>query len=272
MNDNCRIFTVLAGRKIRELCLGVPFLILLIIQQLVFFFMQRDALLALERDGMLVAFHPAQYGLLISAFFLGIFLALYVAIEPARDRESGALETLFYGPVSAGMYLAALFVVMLAALLISGINLLGALGMGCIFIGYEIPASLVPLLPVMIFCFCGMGITGMFVSVLFRQPRTGMIIVAVLLVVSLGLTVGNFWFSQNDISGSFAMIFLRRALSGLNRIMAFIFPLGLFFEDILWFVGYGRIPPFHIFWYLIYDMVLFAGAVVTLGKRGVLAR
>jgi ABC-type transport system involved in multi-copper enzyme maturation permease subunit len=272
MNDNCRIFMVLADRKIRELCLGVPFLILLVTQHLVFFFTQRDALLALERDGMLVAFHPAQYGLLVSAFFLGIFLALYVAVEPARDRESGALETLFYGPVSAGLYLAALVAVMLAALLISGINLFAALGMGCMFIGYEIPASLLPLLPVTIVCFCGMGMTGLFVSALFRQPRTAMIIVAVLLVVSLGLTVGNFWVSQNDISGSFAMIFLRRALSGVNRVMIFIFPLGLFFEDLLWFVGYGRIPLFHILWYLIYDMALFIGAVVILGKRGVLAR
>jgi ABC-type transport system involved in multi-copper enzyme maturation permease subunit len=272
MNHNCRVFVVLAAQKIRELCLGVPFLILLLIQHLTFFFIQRDALLALERDGILVAFHPAQYGLLVSAFFLGIFLALYVGIEPARDRESGALETLFYGPVSAVIYLSSLLAVLFAALLISGISLLGALGMGCLFIGYEIPSSLVPLIPITIFCFYGMGIAGMFISVLFRQARTAMIVMVILLIVSFGLAVGNFWFSQNDISGSFALIFLRRALSGSSKAIAFIFPLGLFFEDLLWFVEYGHIPLFHIFWYLIYGAALFTGTTTILGKRGVLAR
>ena len=272
MKDDLRIFKVLAQRKARELCLGRPFLFMLVGQQLVFFFMQRDALLALDRDGILVAFHPAQYGLLVSAVLLGVFLLIYAAAEPARERESGALETLFYGPVSALIYISSIVAAIIAAMLVSALCLLGALGVGSIFIGYEIPASLLPLLPVTVFCFCCIGIAGIFTSVLFRQARLILTVVTILLMFSLAISAGNFWFSQTDFSGSFAMIFLRQAVSMINMVLGFIFPLGLFFDDLSWFIEYGRIPLLHILWYLIYGTGLFLLSVKVLAKRGVLAR
>ena len=267
-----RVFTILAHRKIRDLCLGKPFLVLLVFQQLTFFFMQRDALLALDRDGILVAFHPAQYGLLVSVLLLGIFLLLYAAAEPARERESGALETLFYGPVSGLIYVATILASVVIAILISGLCLLGALGIGAIFIGYDIPASLLPLLPVTVFCFCCISAAGIFVSVLLRQARLTLIVVTILLIFSLAVSAGNLWCSHTDFSGSFAMIFLRRALSAVNMCLGFIFPLGLFIDDISWFVGYGRIPFLHILWYLFYGTAFYFLSVVVLNKRGVLAR
>lgn len=272
MKDDLRVFAVLAKRKTRELCLGWPFLIMLFFQQLAFFFFQRDALLALQRDGILVAFHPAQYGLLVSVVLLGIFLLLYAAAEPARERESGALETLFYGPVSERLYLLAILASVIAAMLVSGLNLLGALWAGAFFTGYEIPASLLPLLPVTFFCFCCISAAGVFISVLLKQARLTLTVITILLVFSLAVSAGNFWCSQTDFSGSFAMVFLRRALSAVNMALGFIFPLGLYFDDLSWFIGYGSIPLLHILWYLIYGTALFFVSVKVLNKRGVLMR
>jgi len=272
MKNDLRVFAILTRRKARELCLGWPFLVMLVFQQLVFFLMQRDALLALSRDGILVAFHPAQYGLLVSVVLLGVFLLLYAAAEPARERESGALETLFYGPVSETLYLSAILVSVIAAMLVSGFCLLGALGIGAVFIGYEIPASLLPLLPITVFCFCGISAAGIFISVLFRQGRLTLTVVTILLIFSLAITVGNFWFSQIDFSGSFAMIFLRRALSAVNQVLAFVFPFGLYLDDLSRFIGYGRIPLPHVLWYLFYAAGLFFLSVKVLRKYGVLAR
>jgi len=68
------------------------------------------------------------------------------------------------------------------------------------------------------------------------------------------------------------MIFLRQALSAVNMVLGFIFPLGLYFDDLAWFIGYGRIPPLHVLWYLFYAIVLFLLSVKVLRKRGVLAR
>ncbi|GHV40103.1 hypothetical protein AGMMS49546_13340 [Spirochaetia bacterium] len=272
MKGEIRILMVLVARKIRELCLGIPFLIILFIQHLAFFLMQRNAFIVLERDGMLVAFHPTQYGLFISVLFLGVFILLYAAAEPARDRESGALETFFYGPLSEGIYLFASLIALIAAVFLSGINILGALCVGAIFIGYEIPASLLPLLSVTLICFCGIGTAGLFASVLFRQTRLGMIAVVMLLIFSIAVSTGNFWFSRNDISGSFALIFFRQALSLTNRVMGFIFPLGLYFNDLSWFIEYGHIPWYHILWYPVYGIFLFWAAVRVMKKRGVMVR
>jgi ABC-type transport system involved in multi-copper enzyme maturation permease subunit len=267
-----RVFAVLVRRKIRELCLGKAFITMLFLQQTAFFFMQRNALRGLERDGIMVAFHPAQYGLLVSAVLLGIFLLLHAAAEPARERESGALETLFYGPVSAGIYLGAILAAAAAAMLVSILCLLGALVLGVLFIGYEIPASLLPLLPVTFFCFCGMGAAGLFISVLTRQTRPALIIVTVLLICSLAVFAGDFWCSRIGLSGSFAMIFLRRALSMTNRVLSVVFPLGLYFEDLSWFIGYGHIPPLHLLWYPLYGAGLFFASIRVLQKQGVLMR
>jgi ABC-type transport system involved in multi-copper enzyme maturation permease subunit len=272
LKDDMYIFTVLAKRKTRELCLGWPFLVLLVSQQLAFFFMQREALGALERDGIMVVFHPAQYGLLISVVLLGVFLLLYAAAEPARERESGALETIFYGPVCEGIYLFAILTAVIAAILVSFLCLLGSLLVGVIFIGYEIPTSLLPLLPVSFFCFLCVSAAGIFISALIRQARLTLITVCILLIFSLAASLGNFLFSRIDFPGTYAMIFFRRALSVVNAALGFIFPLGLYFEDLSWFIEFGRIPPFHIFWYLLYGTGLFFFSVMVLAKRGVLAR
>jgi len=270
--DDLHVFTVLAKRKARELCLGWPFLIMLVIQQMAFFLFQREALMALERDGIMVVFHPAQYGLLVSVVLLGIFLLLYSAAEPGRERESGALETLFYGPVSERIYLFAILTAVMAAMLLSFLCLLGSLMIGVLFIGYEIPASLLPLLSVTVFCFFCISIAGIFVSVLSKQARITLIIITILLVFSLAVSVADFMFSRIQFPHSYAMIFFRRMLSVVNMVLRFVFPLGLYFEGISWFVGFGRIPSFHIFWYLIYGTGLFFLSVKILAWRGVLTR
>jgi hypothetical protein len=105
-----------------------------------------------------------------------------------------------------------------------------------------------------------------------RQARLSLIIVTVLVIFSLAVSAGNFWYSRVESSGSFAIIFLRRAISAVNLGMCYIFPLGLYFDDLSWFIGYGRIPLFHVFWYLIYGTGLFFLSIRILGKRGVLAR
>jgi hypothetical protein len=221
---------------------------------------------------MLVAFHPVQYGLFVSVLLLGVFLVLAAAAEAAGDRESGALETLFYGPVSESIYLLSILAALSAAMLVSGINLMGSLVAGLVFIGYEVPSSLFPVLPLAVFCFCGLSAAGLFVSVLFRQVRIAVMVVTILLVFSLAASAGNLWFSQNDVSGSFALIFLRRAVSAANGILSFVFPLGLFIDDLFRFMEYGRIPPLHILWYVVYGAALFLSAVKILGRLGVLMR
>jgi ABC-type transport system involved in multi-copper enzyme maturation permease subunit len=272
MRGKFRELSVLARWKTWELCLGFPFLGMLCVQQLIIFLIQRRVLTALERDGLLVAFHPAQYGLFISVLLLGGFLFLYTAAEPSRDGESGTLETLFYGPVSEKIYLSACLIAFLAAVLVSFLNLLGALLAGSLFIGYEIPASLLPLLPLTILCFCCMGIAGLFFSVLCRQTRLALVLSSIILLVSLAAAAGNFWFSLNDASGSFEFILFREALSLAGRFLGMVFPLGLYLDGLSRFIAYGNIPFWHVIFYLVYGFVVFPATVTMMHKRGVIIR
>jgi ABC-type transport system involved in multi-copper enzyme maturation permease subunit len=245
---------------------------MLCIQQLIMFLIQRSALTALERDGLLVAFHPSQYGLFVSVLLLGGFLFLYNVAEPSRDGESGTLETLFYGPVSEKIYLSACFIAFLAAVLVSFLNLLGALLAGSFFIGYEIPTSLLPLFPLTILCFCCMGLAGLFFSVLCRQTRLALILASIILLFSLAVSVGNFWFSLNDTSGSFEFILFREALSLANRFLGMVFPLGLYLDDLSQFVAYGNIPLWHGIFYLVYGFAVFPATASIMHRRGVIIR
>jgi ABC-type transport system involved in multi-copper enzyme maturation permease subunit len=272
MRGKFKELSVLVRWKIREICLGFPFLAILCIQQLIFFLIQRSTLTALERDGLLVASHPSRYGLFISVLLLGGFLFLYTAAEPSRDGESGNLETLFYGPVSEKIYLSACFIAFLTAVFVSFLNLLGALLAGSFFIGYEVPASLLPLLPSTILCFCCMGLAGLFFSVLCRQTRLALILASIILLFSLAVSAGNFWFSLNDASGSFELIFFRKALSMVNRFLSMIFPLGFYLDDISRFIAYGNIPLWHIIFYLVYGFVAFPATIGIMHRRGVIRR
>jgi ABC-type transport system involved in multi-copper enzyme maturation permease subunit len=59
---------------------------------------------ALEAGGLLVLADPFGSPLAIAMLVLALFLAVSAAVSVARDRESGTLEVLFYGPVDEIAY------------------------------------------------------------------------------------------------------------------------------------------------------------------------
>jgi ABC-type transport system involved in multi-copper enzyme maturation permease subunit len=59
---------------------------------------------ALEASGLLVLAEPFRSPLSVAILVLALFLAVSAAVSVARDRESGTLEVLFYGPVDELAY------------------------------------------------------------------------------------------------------------------------------------------------------------------------
>ena len=59
---------------------------------------------ALEAGGLLVLAEPFRSPLSVAILVLALFLAVSAAVSAARDRESGTLEVLFYGPVDELAY------------------------------------------------------------------------------------------------------------------------------------------------------------------------
>ena len=60
---------------------------------------------ALEASGLLVTADPFRSPLAAAVLVLALFLAASAAASTARDRESGILEVLFYGPVDELSYI-----------------------------------------------------------------------------------------------------------------------------------------------------------------------
>ena len=59
---------------------------------------------ALEAAGLLVLADPFRPSVTVAMLVLALFFAVSAAVSAARDRESGTLEVLFYGPVDEITY------------------------------------------------------------------------------------------------------------------------------------------------------------------------
>ncbi len=267
-----RVYRVLAGRRVRELCLGTPFVLLLAAQQAVLYFLQRNALASLDNNGLMVALHPAEYGLLAAVVLLAVFAVVYAALGPARERESGALETLFYGPVSPAAYVLAEMTAIAAAALVALGFLLLALLIGQAATAYDVPLSLLALLPLCLLCVFAVSAAGVCAALFFRQERAATIVAVALLLCSLAAFAGDLILSKVEWGASFFIVFLRSLLSGFNSVFRFVFPVGLFLDDLVRYESYGAVPAAHLAWYALYGAAFIAGAVAALRQRGVSVR
>jgi ABC-type transport system involved in multi-copper enzyme maturation permease subunit len=265
------VYRVLAAQRVRELCLGTPFVLLLAAQQAVLYFLQRNALASLDNNGLMVALHPAEYGLLAAVVLLAVFAVVYAALGPARERESGALETLFYGPVSPAAYVLAEMTAIAAAALAALALLVAALLIGRAAVSYDVPPSLLALLLALL-CVLAIGAAAVCAALFFRQERAATIVTVALLLGSLAAFAGDLILSRGAWGGSFFLVFLRSLLSGFDAVFRFVFPLGLFLDDLVRYEGYGAIPATHLAWYALYGAAFIAAAVAALRRRGVSVR
>jgi ABC-type transport system involved in multi-copper enzyme maturation permease subunit len=61
---------------------------------------------SIHEDGLLVTGSPLNFPFYLAVIGTGIYLSLTALIAVARERESGTMEVLFYGPVDPGSYVA----------------------------------------------------------------------------------------------------------------------------------------------------------------------
>jgi ABC-type transport system involved in multi-copper enzyme maturation permease subunit len=59
---------------------------------------------ALQTAGLVILTDPFRPSVAVAMLVLALFFAVSAAVSPARDRESGTLEVLFYGPVDEITY------------------------------------------------------------------------------------------------------------------------------------------------------------------------
>ena len=263
---------VLFRSRSGEVVLGTPFVIVLFAQQLSFFFLQRSALMSLDRDGVLVVMHPAQYGLLVSLVLLAVFVVVYSAAGPARERESGAMETLFYGPVSAQVYVVTRLLAMGLACLVSLLFLGAAMVIGRFTVSAGIPGSLAVILPYTMLVALSLATMGLWAGLYFRHGSTAVTAVTALVVLTIAVSVGDLLLAGSSIGGTYFAVFLRGMLSRANSVLRYVLPLGLFLDDLVRYESYGSIEPFRVAYHALYGGLFSILAVTALRHRGVTVR
>jgi ABC-type transport system involved in multi-copper enzyme maturation permease subunit len=105
MTTRTSVAAVIAGREARAAMRGIGGYVALTVALLAAAWLLLVDVRALETAGILVRADPFRGPLAVSMLVVALFLGISAAISTARDRESGTLEVLFYGPVDEISYI-----------------------------------------------------------------------------------------------------------------------------------------------------------------------
>jgi ABC-type transport system involved in multi-copper enzyme maturation permease subunit len=130
---------------------------------------------SIREDGLLVTGSPLNFPFYLTVIATGIYLSLAALIAAARERESGTLEVLFYGPVDPVSYVAGK---LLENLMSFGVMLVGYLTVFWILgsvahFGYY--SFLIPRIILACFYAAALIAVGIGVAVLMNSVRTAIL-------------------------------------------------------------------------------------------------
>lgn len=103
-SSRCSIAGVIAWREAKAAIRGISGYVALTLALVAATWVLLIDVRALEASGLLVLAEPFRSPLSVAILVLALFLAVSAAVSVARDRESGTLEVLFYGPVDELAY------------------------------------------------------------------------------------------------------------------------------------------------------------------------
>jgi ABC-type transport system involved in multi-copper enzyme maturation permease subunit len=180
---------------------------------------------ALSSSGVLVLAHPFAASMSTAILILALFTAVSAAVSAARDRESGTLEVLFYGPVdeityvigkAAGLvitYLAALPLIAAAFVLLAWLT------------GFALTLPVVTGLLVSVVPATEIVLFGVLLSVGTDRVRTAVLVLIAVISVLLGISVAYKMVLLVPIdTPSSPVLPLRDTLATLNDVVSWISP------------------------------------------------
>jgi ABC-type transport system involved in multi-copper enzyme maturation permease subunit len=226
---------------------------------------------ALDADGLRVLADPFRPALTIAMLVLAVFLAVSAAVSVARDRESGTLETLFYGPVDETAYIlgkvggaVAAYVIALPLLLVSLILL-------SLITGFELtPTMLVGLAMSVLPAGQIVGL-GVLLSVGTSRVRTAVLLLISAIAVLLGINVAYSLVQLVPIADpSSSILPLRDALSALETGVRWLSPFA-YLERVFDEVSSGawRRVALGLAIAVVYTAIMIGLAAYWLRRRGV---
>jgi ABC-type transport system involved in multi-copper enzyme maturation permease subunit len=180
---------------------------------------------ALEAGGLLVLADPFRSPLAIAMLVVALFLAVSAAVSAARDRESGTLEVLFYGPVDEVAYVLGKVGGLLVAYLAALPLLLASLTLLALMTGFALTPAILLSLGLSIVPAAEIVGFGVLLSVGTSRVRTAVLLLIGVIAVLLGVTVAYGMVLLVPISDpSSPVLPLRDALAALDAGVRWISP------------------------------------------------
>jgi ABC-type transport system involved in multi-copper enzyme maturation permease subunit len=180
---------------------------------------------ALEAGGVLVLADPLKASMSTAILVLALFVAVSAAVSAARDRESGTLEVLFYGPVDEVSYilgkLGGLLIAYVAGLplLIVSFAILSALT------GFALTVPVVLGLCLSVIPAAEIIGFGVMLSVGTDRVRTALLVLITTIAVLLGISIAYTMVLLVEIDDpSSSVLPLRDTLAALDAVVRWISP------------------------------------------------
>lgn len=183
------VIRVIARREAKAAVMGMSGYVAITIALIVATWILLVDVRALEAAGLLVLADPFGPPLTVAMFVLALFLAVSAAVSAARDRESGTLEVLFYGPVDEISYVLGKIGGLLVAYLAALPLLLAAFALLAWMTGFALtPVILVSLVLSIVPAAEIVGF-GVLLSVGTDRVRTAVLMLIGIIAVLLGISV-----------------------------------------------------------------------------------
>ncbi|MEW6047971.1 MAG: ABC transporter permease subunit [Bacillota bacterium] len=216
----------IAGRDLRSHLFGFSlYLAVSLVLLGVSHFAMRNALWQVEQNGLIVLGSPISYPFFLAMWLLTIYLGLMAAVAIARERDSGTLEVLFYGPVDGLSYLAGKFLQPVASFAVVMLFYLLYFGVTAAYTNLGFPGQVLQLLLLSLALAGCVVALGLAVSALSRR-------VFISVLVFLGLML---FFTLFDVAHAVLMAipgerltdllaFARMVVDSTQQVMAWISP------------------------------------------------
>jgi ABC-type transport system involved in multi-copper enzyme maturation permease subunit len=227
MNASARLNTagVIARREAMAAARGLGGYIALTIALLVASWSLLVDVQALDTAGLLVQSEPFRAPLTFAVLVFSLFLAVSAAVSAARDRESGTLEILFYGPVDELVYVAGKIGGLLIAYIAAQPLILIPLFLLSMITGFLISPIILVSIALSILPAAAIISFGVLLSVGTSRVRSAVLLLTGITALLIGITLAYKLILLVPISDvSSPLLVLRDALGMLDGVVRWISP------------------------------------------------
>jgi len=263
---------VLAKRDLFSTLRGLGLYIVSSISFLAASFIIKNYVDSIKKKDILVSFNPSDSAFYISVVILAVYLALVSASSISRERDSGTLEVLFYGPVSYSSYILGKYLnTMLSYLVVVVLFFAYFLGISS-FTNLGFSYNLIKIIFISIFSVSCIVSFGLFISSFTKRVRNSIVWTVGIFLFFLSIQLAYTLFlklPENNLSST--LIYLEKSLFVLSTYMVGWFSPFSYLKRGVEAVSaddlklYGK----SIIYCIIYSAILLSLAILFLQKRGI---